>query len=176
MKNIYHLGILLFAFFSLQSCMVSPRPNIDFFNTKEYRSGKANFMSVNVPVFLAKPFVKHALREDNESEEVINLIRKVKKIKVLTVENGNKKMLTDFAKHLNQNNYEDWATIKHDGQNVNIQALQEGETIKKLMILVNSDKELIFVDVKGNFTPDDISNLINEANKDEVAANSKNQE
>ena len=176
MKKFYHLGILILTIISLQSCMVSTRPNMDFFNTKEYKSGKANFISVNVPVFLAKPFVKHALRKDNESEEVINLIKKVKKIKVLTIENGDKKMLTDFAKHLNQNNYEDWASIKHDGQNVNIQALQEGETIKKLMILVNSDKELVFVDVKGNFTPDDISNLINEASKNEVATNSKNLE
>jgi hypothetical protein len=30
-----------------------------------------------------------------------------------------------------------------------------------MLITVNSDKELVFVDVKGSFTPDDISKMIN---------------
>lgn len=50
--------------------------------------------------------------------------------------------------------------IKHNGDNVNIRVKQKGDAIKNMMITVNSDKELVFVDIKGNFTADDISRLI----------------
>ena len=69
-------------------------------------------------------------------------------------------MLKDYAGYLNDNNYEDWATIKHDGNNVNIRVKQNGEMIKNMLITLNSDKDLVFVDVKGNFTADDISQMI----------------
>jgi hypothetical protein len=121
----------------------------------------ARFTSINVPMFLAKPVIKKALREDGkDNEEIIQMIRKISKIKVLTVENGDRTMLKDFANYLNDNNYEDWATIKHDGDNVNIRVKQKGDEIKNMLITVNSDKELVFVDVKGSFTADDISKMI----------------
>lgn len=123
----------------------------------------AKFVSINVPMFLAKPYIKKALKEDGESEEVINIVKKVSKIKVLTVENGDRTMLKEFASYLNDNNYEDWATIKHDGDNVNVRVKQKGDAIKNMLITVNSDKELVFVDIKGSFTADDISKMINSA-------------
>lgn len=103
------------------------------------------------------------MREDGESEEVIALIKKISKIKVMTVDNGSKAMLNDYSKYLNNNDFEDWATIKHDGENVNVRVKQNGETIKNMMITVSSDKELVFVDVRGSFTADDISKVINAA-------------
>jgi len=174
MKKIYVLGF--FAIFFLQSCIVSKNPNMAFFDNPYYDYGNAKFTAINVPVWLAKPFVKNALREDGESEEVINLIKKIKKIRVMTVENGDPKMLKDFSQYLSKNSYEDWVTVKHDGQNVNIQALQNGDQIKKLMLLVNSDEEFVFVDIKGKFTPEDISRMINAANEDELASHVKEED
>lgn len=141
--------------------MVSGKPNIDFFADSGYDFKGARFTSINVPMFLAKSYIKKALKEGEESEEVANLVKKVSKIKVLMVENGNKDMLNDYTHYLNDNHYEDWATIKHDGENVIIRVKQNGDAIKNMLITVNSDKELVFVDVKGNFTPDDISKMIN---------------
>ena len=169
MKKYYFLGIIVVLLGLMQSCMVSQRPNIAFFDQANYDSGNAKFMSVNVPVWMAKPFVKSALRKDHESEEVVAIVKKIKKIKILTVENGNKQMLKDFSKYLGQNNYQDWVTIKHNGDNVNIQAIQKGDAINKLMLLVNSEKNLVFIDVKGNFTPEDISRVINISEKEELA-------
>ncbi|PIF47756.1 uncharacterized protein DUF4252 [Chryseobacterium sp. 52] len=160
LKNIF-LGIFVMLMF--QSCIVSGRPNMDFFKQSGYDLKGTKFASFNVPVFLAKPFIKRALREDGESEEVIALIKKVSKIKVMTIDNGSKDMLNDYAKYLNDNDFEDWATIKHDGENVNVRVKQNGETIKNMMITVNSDKELVFVDVRGSFTAEDISKVINAA-------------
>lgn len=163
MKTLINVFLGIFAVLMLQSCIVSGRPNIDFFKQSGYDYKGAKFASFNVPVFLAKPFIKKALREDGESEEVIALIKKVSKIRVMTVDNGSKAMLNDYSKYLNDNDFEDWATIKHDGENVNVRVKQNGETIKNMMITVNSDKELVFVDVRGSFTADDISKVINAA-------------
>ncbi|EJL72044.1 DUF4252 domain-containing protein [Chryseobacterium populi] len=160
LKNIFLTAGILFL---LQSCVVSHKPNMDFFSDSGYDFKGAKFESFNVPMFLAKPFIKKALKEDGEDEAMMDLVKKVSKIKVLTVENGDKEMLNDYAAFLNNNNYEDWATIKHDGDNVNIRVKQTGESIKNMLITVNSDKELVFVDVKGNFTADDISKMINAA-------------
>ncbi len=144
----------------MQSCVVSEKPNIAYFSDSGRDFKGAKFVSINVPLFLAKPYIKKALREDGEDEELIRLVKKVSKIKVLTVENGDRAMLRDFANYLNNNNYEEWAMIKHNGDNVNIRVKQKGDAIKNMLITVNSDKELVFVDIKGTFTADDISRMI----------------
>ncbi|AZA80974.1 DUF4252 domain-containing protein [Chryseobacterium lactis] len=156
-KNIFLVILMIGA---LESCVVSKKPNMDFFSNSGYDFKGAKFTSFNVPMLLAKPYIKKALKEDGESEELINLVKKISKIKVLTVENGSKEMLKDYARYLNDNHYEDWATIKHDGDNVNVRVKQTGDAIKNMLITVNSDKELVFVDVKGSFTADDISRMI----------------
>ncbi|MCP2039068.1 DUF4252 domain-containing protein [Chryseobacterium sp. HSC-36S06] len=166
MKNI----VFLFAtvlMFSLQSCIVSSTPKMGFFDNQHYDYKDAKFTSINVPMFLAKPMVKKALKEDGESEELINLIRKISDIKVMRVENGNKTMLTDFTKYLTNNRFEEWMTVKKENETIKFQAKQKGEVIRKLLITVHSGNELVFVDVSGKFTADDISRIINYSeNKD----------
>ncbi len=160
MKIIKTIFLILSVMFIVQSCVVSEKPNIAYFSDSGRDFKGAKFVSINVPLFLAKPYIKKALREDGEDEELIRLVKKVSKIKVLTVENGDRTMLRDFVNYLNSNNYEEWAMIKHNGDNVNIRVKQKGDAIKNMMITVNSDKELVFVDIRGNFTADDISRMI----------------
>lgn len=160
MKIFKTIFLVLSLMFVMQSCVVSEKPNIAYFSDSGREFKGARFVSINVPMFLAKPYIKKALREDGEDEDLIRLVKKVSKIKVLTVENGDRKMLKDFANYLNDNNYEEWAMIKHNGDNVNIRVKQKGDAIKNMMITVNSDKELVFVDIKGSFTADDISRMI----------------
>ncbi|MDN3691033.1 DUF4252 domain-containing protein [Chryseobacterium tructae] len=161
MKTLKTILFSLLIVGTFQSCIVSAKPNMDFFSDSGHHYKNAKFTSFNVPLMLAKPYIKKALREDGESEEFISLIKKISKIKILTVENGSKEMLNDYAQFLNNNQYEEWATIKHNGENVNLRVKQKGEAIKNMLITVNSDKELVFVDVRGSFTPHDISKMIN---------------
>ena len=86
----------------------------------------------------------------------------------MTVENGNPKMLADFTSYLTKNNYEEWMTVKKDTETINFQAKQKGEVIKKLLITVYSGNELVYVDVSGKFTPEDISKLINYSEKNDI--------
>ena len=167
MKNLILIPVALLML-SLQSCIVSSSPKMGFFDNPHYDYSGAKFTSVNVPMFLAKPIVKKALKEEGESDELINLIRKISDIKVMTVENGNKEMLTDLTKYLTKNNFEEWMTVKKENETVNFQAKQKGEVIKNLLITVHSGNELVFVDVSGKFTADDISRIINYSEKKDV--------
>lgn len=167
MKNLILIPVALLLL-SLQSCIVSSAPKMGFFDNPHYDYKGAKFTSINVPMFLTKPMVKKAMREEGESEELINLIRKISDIKVMTVENGNKKMLTDLTKYLTKNNFEEWMTVKKENETVNFQAKQKGEVIKNLLITVHSGNELVFVDVSGKFTADDISRIINYSEKKDV--------
>ena len=167
MKNLIIIPVALLLL-SLQSCIVSSTPKMGFFDNPHYDYKGAKFTSINVPMFLTKPMVKKAMREEGESEELINLIRKISDIKVMTVENGNKEMLTDLTKYLTKNNFEEWMTVKKENETVNFQAKQKGEVIKNLLITVHSGNELVFVDVSGKFTADDISRIINYSEKKEV--------
>ena len=167
MKNLILIPVALLLL-SLQSCIVSSTPKMGFFDNPHYDYKDAKFTSINLPMFLAKPMVKKAMREEGESEELINLIRKISDIKVMTVENGNKEMLTDLTKYLTKNNFEEWMTVKKENETVNFQAKQKGEVIKNLLITVHSGNELVFVDVSGKFTADDISRIINYSEKKDV--------
>ncbi|WP_294224211.1 DUF4252 domain-containing protein [uncultured Chryseobacterium sp.] len=162
MKSIKNIFLIVCTMFLMQSCIVSSgKGNMTYFSDsgKEFKGAK--FTSMNVPMFLAKPLIKKALREDGEDhEDLIRIIKKISKIKVLTVENGDRTMLRDFASYLNDNNYEDWATIMHDGDRINIRVKQKEDAIKNMLITVNSKESLLFVDVKGNFTAGDISKMI----------------
>lgn len=162
MKILKNILVIVCAMFLMQSCIVSSgKANMTYFSDSGRDFKGAKFASINVPMFLAKPIIRRALKEDGDNKEAMRLVKKVSKIKILTVENGDRAMLKDFASYLNDNNYEEWATIKHEGENVNIRVKQKGDAIKNMLLTVNSDKELVFIDVRGSFTADDVSKMIN---------------
>ena len=86
----------------------------------------------------------------------------------MTEEKGSAKMVSDYAKFLTKNNYEEWMTIKKENEVINFQAKQKGEEIKRLLITIASDKDLVYVDISGKFTADDISQIINYSEKKDV--------
>lgn len=83
MKTFSKISALFVLLAFLQSCIVSSSPNMEFLDRESLGKG-AQVTAVNPPMFLVKPFIKKALREDGESEEVIALIKKVKKVRVMS--------------------------------------------------------------------------------------------
>lgn len=157
--------------FVLQSCIVSRHPNMAFFDNPYYDFKGAKFASINVPMWMLKPVIKQALREDKEGEALIPLIGKISDIKLLAVENGNAQMLSDFSHYLTKNNYEEWMTIKKDKEIINFQAKHKGDTVKKLLLTVKSGSELVYIDISGKFTNEDVSKMISFSEKNDIAKN-----
>ena len=60
-------------------------------------------------------------------------------------------------------------SLKQQGQLISINAQQSNDLIKRMIITVNDDNDQsIFVDVKGKFSPDDISKIINATEKNKI--------
>lgn len=155
--------------FFLQSCMVSQKKvHTDFFDNPGFKEN-STFVSINVPTFLAKSYVKQALREDGESQEVIDLVKKISDVKVVIVESSKTPFKAEFQKYLDNNNYEEWMSVKQQGNLISLNAKQTDDIIKRMIITVRDDNdETIFVDVKGKFSPDDISKIINATEKNKI--------
>ena len=162
--------LLLPILFFLQSCFVSEK---SLYN--EEIKGNTTITKVNVPMFLVKPYIKKALREDGESEDVINLIRKIRKVKVYTVENATEKMATQFSIQSFGSNLQELVSVNSKDSKMKIMsAITNSETeIKDLLITVKDEKDLVYVKVLGKFSMDDIAKIaeLSEKNKETIANN-----
>ena len=162
--------LLLPILFFLQSCFVSEK---SLYN--EETNGKTTVTKINVPMFLVKPYIKKALREDGESEDVINLIRKIRKVKVYTVENATEKMATNFSRQSFGSNLQELVSVNSKDSKMKIMsAITNSETeIKDLLITVKDEKDLVYVKVLGKFSMDDIAKIaeLSEKNKETIANN-----
>ena len=162
--------LLLPILFFLQSCFVSEK---SLYN--EEIKGNTTITKVNVPMFLVKPYIKKALKEDGESKEVINLIRKIKRVKVYTVQNASDKMVAQFSRQSFGSNLQELMSVNSKDSKIKIMsAITDSDTmIKDLLITVRDDKELVYVKVLGKFSLDDISRIaeLSKKNKDTVANN-----
>lgn len=172
MLRFLYIIILAVVGFFLQSCMVSQKKvHTDFFDNPGFKNN-STYLSVNVPTFLARSYVKNALKEDGESQEVIDLVKKIKDVKVLIVESSTTPVKAEFQKYLTNNNYEEWMSLKQEGNLISLNAQQTDDIIKRMIITVRDDKdETIFVDVTGKFTADDISKIINATEKNQIKIN-----
>ena len=164
-----YLLLLPFLFF-LQSCFVSEK---SLYN--EEIKGNTTITKVNVPMFLVKPYIKKALKEDGESKEVINLIRKIKRVKVYTVENATEKMATNFSRQSFGSNLQELMSVNSKDSKIKIMSADTNsdKVIKDLLITVKDEKDLVYVKIKGKFSLDDIAKIteLSEKNKETIANN-----
>ena len=155
---------------SIQSCFVSEK---SLYN--EEIKGNTTITKVNVPMFLVKPYIKKALKEDGESEEVINLIRKIKRVKVYTVENATEKMATNFSRQSFGSNLQELMSVNSKDSKIKIMSADTNsdKVIKDLLITVIDEKDLVYVKIKGKFSIDDVAKIteLSEKNKDNIAIN-----
>lgn len=162
--------LLLTILFFLQSCFVSEK---SLYN--EEIKGNTTITKVNVPMFLVKPYIKKALREDGESEDVINLIRKIRKVKVYTVENATEKMATNFSRQSFGNNLQELMSVNSKDSKIKIMSADTNsdKVIKDLLITIKDEKDLVYVKIKGKFSLDDIAKIaeLSEKNKETIANN-----
>lgn len=162
--------LLIPILFFLQSCFVSEK---SLYN--EEIKGNTNITKVNVPMFLVKPFIKKALKEDGESKEVINLIRKIKRVKIYTVENATEKMAINFSRQSFGSNLQELVSVNSKDSKMKIMsAITNSETeIKDLLITVKDEKDLVYVKVLGKFSMDDIAKIaeLSEKNKETITNN-----
>ena len=156
--------IFLLAALSFSSCLVSSRSNVEVFNKSEYASS-ISVKTVKVPMFITKPIVKKYLRhEEDVPKEVIDLISSFKRIRVTLANTANSKLVSDFRNSVKGFSGEEWLSVNQGNRWVSLKVDQNTkDVIKRITVAISSPEEnqLVYVNMKCNLTPDQLSKLIN---------------
>lgn len=166
MVKIYQLTFCIVLVLLIQSCYVRQSSNMSFVD-QTVAGRDAEIVSIKMPMFLVKPFLRKELRE--EDDEMLRLaMRKIKSVKLTTLSNAenSNRIQENFKKFLRNEQMEEYATIVSDGDLVSINAQTKKDKIRKLILGVSSeDGDHVFIEVKGKFSVDDIAHAINSYEK-----------
>ena len=161
--KLIHMIKTLFAGMSLlwlQSCASTDYGS--FFEREEYRE-QSNLEVVKIPSFIIRPMLRSELAKEEDGAEVLAIIKKLKSFKMRTGKVNSSQAMVDFNNYLTRQHFDDWVVVKSKDKLVSIRAIQTGDLIKTLFITINTGGEVMLLDVKGNFTVQDITNLINQS-------------
>ena len=156
--------ILLLAAATLPSCLVTSRSDVDVFNKSEY-AGSVAVKTIKVPLLISKPVIKGYLRwGEDVPKEVVDLVGGLKKIRITLAQTDNTKLINDFRMAIQQFAGEEWLSVHQGNQWVYLKANQNARNvIKRISIAISwpEENQLVYVNMKCNLTPDQLSKLIN---------------
>lgn len=156
--------ISLPAVASFSSCLVSSRSDLDVFNKNEY-ARTVSVKTIRVPMLIGKPMIKNYLRfEENVPGEIVDLTSGIKKVRVTIAQTSNSKLVTDFRTSINRLSGAEWLSVNNGSQWICLKADQDGhDVIKRITVSISAPEanQLVYVNVKCNLTPDQLSKLIN---------------
>ncbi|EFK56091.1 hypothetical protein HMPREF0766_13294 [Sphingobacterium spiritivorum ATCC 33861] len=134
---------------------------MDFVQHNSISKG-AEIVSVKVPGLLLNPFLKSSIKELEEEDPMIAmLLKKLKSLKVMTISNDKKGLLMkDFNKYLAKNKFEEMASIHSEGSVVSINGKMKGDRIKRLMLGIADEDELVFLDIKSDLDLNELAQMI----------------
>lgn len=166
MIKLYQLIFFIAVILMMQSCYIKPSSNMSFVNRSDV-GRDAEIVSVRIPMFLVKPFLRKELQE--EDDEMLRLaMKKIKSVKLTTLSNAqnNERIQENFKRFLKNERMEEYVSIISDGERITINGQTNKDKIEKLMLGVSSeDGEHVFIEVKGNFSMDDITQALNSYEK-----------
>lgn len=159
MKKITSVFCIIVLLVNLVSCVSVNKSNMDFVQYDK-TDKEVKMVAINVPTKLAKPFVVKSLKNDNESKEMIDLVKNIKKIKVLTIENSSNEIENSFESYRLKEGIEELVVMNHEGNQVSILGKDENDQINRLLLnLKSKEGEVVFIDLKGKFKKSEIVQL-----------------
>jgi hypothetical protein len=161
MKSVKIIVLLVMTSSLMQSCFVKSRPNMDFVD-RHHLSRETEVVSLNIPTYLVRPFVKNALKDGDEEQELIRFaLEKLKRVKMMTLSNvKNDGVMKSFQMYIKRNRFEEMASLYSDGSRISINGKFKGDRIKRLMLGIADDEDLIFVDIKADLSINELSEMI----------------
>ncbi len=135
---------------------------------RKYKHADAEKVAVSLPGWVVKLGIGIAKSqvEDQEDKDVLNALRKVGKIRVLTFEDANPvldKDLDRLMKGVRRERFEDLIMVREQATKVHIMMRERREKIKNLLILVNEEDTFTMLSLKTKVKYDEIEEFINKA-------------
>jgi hypothetical protein len=150
MKNL----LILLSLVCFSNSLFAQQSVRKFYN--KYKHGQ-EVTSVKVQGWLIKSVL--AFAEDFEGEE---LAKKITKLSVLVIENGNTVSKEDFNELVSDAKaeaFEDLMTIRESTTNVRFMIKENGTKIKNLLVLISAADEFVLISLECNLLWDDLQKI-----------------
>jgi hypothetical protein len=150
MKNL----LILLSLVCFSNSLFAQQSVRKFYN--KYKHGQ-EVTSVKVQGWLIKSVL--AFAEDFEGEE---LAKKITKLSVLVIENGNtvsKKDFNELVSDAKAEAFEDLMTIRESTTNVRFMIKENGTKIKNLLVLISAADEFVLISLECNLRWDDLQKI-----------------
>lgn len=158
MKNL----IIIFTILIIPICANS-QSSINHFYKKHKRS--ENVVKFTVPGWLVNiaSSIVASTTDDEQEKKAIKLAKKIKKLKLLVMENENTVKKQDYKNliiDLKDNSFEDLLVVNSEGTKVNMLIREKKGKIKNFLLLVNDEEEFVMISIKSKLKIEDLQQLI----------------
>lgn len=158
MKNL----IIILAVLIFPICANSQN-SINHFYKKHKRS--ENVTKFTVPGWVVKiaSSIAASTTDDEQEKEAIKIAKKIKKLKLLVMEDHNTVKKQDYSKlisNLKADSFEDLLVVNSEGTKVNMLIREKKGKIKNFLLLVNDDTEFVMISIKSKLKIKDLQRLI----------------
>jgi vacuolar-type H+-ATPase subunit F/Vma7 len=97
--------------------------------------------------------------EDKETEAIMEVVKDMRGLRVLTTEHNAIQVYEDAIKTINTKGYEQLMTVRTDEENVQFLVKESGDVINELLLLVGEANEFVMVSFVGSIDLNKISKL-----------------
>lgn len=159
MKNLY---ILLILAFSTSIAQAQTRSLNRFIN---HHKVQENALAVSVPgwMFDLAGFSSNFIdEEDSEAREILKLTNKIKRVRVLIIEEHAKVESKDVKKlidGLKRDKFEELITVKSEGTLIKLMIKEKRDQIRNITAFIQDDETMFLLTLSGKFKLEDIRNL-----------------
>ncbi|MDO5656458.1 MAG: DUF4252 domain-containing protein [Flavobacteriaceae bacterium] len=147
------IGLICLMILFITSC--SSQRNINQFYNK-YESTK-NAISFQAPLFLASLILEN-------DPEIQSFRNKVKSIKVLSLTDLKKEqknqIQTELQQAVRKDKFENWFTMNRENRIINVNAQNRGDALRNLLISMQGENNLIFINAKTNLTETELTKFM----------------
>ncbi len=157
---------LLFTFAVLLvgiTVLEAQKPAADFYREHKREDGVRNF---KIPGWLMwfGSGIAYDIVEDEEAKAALKLARKVKKMRLMIVEDHNPipaKAVRNFVRESRRSGYSDLIYVREGETEVNIMGrIKKNNKFKDLVIMVSEENEFVFFHMKSNIKMKDLNEML----------------
>lgn len=156
MKNMKRI-ILLFLVFSLALTSFAQRNPIDVMFDKY--SGREGITTV----FISSKMFSMMAGVELDDDEMEDVIKKLKTIRILTVEDDelNEKLnfFSELEKDLDFGGYEELMVVKESGKDLKFLVKEKGKRIEELLMIGGGPGQNVLISIKGDLDMQNISSI-----------------
>ncbi len=140
-------------------------PAVDFYRQHKRSEGVRNFKIPGWLVWLGSGITHEIVKDENDkAKAALKLARKVKKMRLLVVEDYNPiptMAVNNFMRDSRRSGYSDLIYVRDGETTVNIMGrIKKNEKFRDLIIMVSEENEFVFFHMKSNIKMKDLNNML----------------